>query len=42
VVAHPDVVKWDERNFHQEQKHQEFEDEMDAEEAVHSYFQGRS
>lgn len=42
VIAHPHVVKWHERNLRQEQQHQEFEDEMDAEEAVRSYFQCRS
>ncbi|KAF9650727.1 hypothetical protein BDM02DRAFT_1304770 [Thelephora ganbajun] len=42
VIAHPVVVEWHERNLRQEQQHQEFEDEMDAEEAVRSYFQGRS
>lgn len=42
VIAHPAVVKWHEGNLHQEQQHQEFEDEMDAEEAVRSYFQGHN
>jgi len=39
VIAHPDVINWHERNIREEQQHQAFEDEMDAEEAVHSYFQ---
>jgi len=42
VIAHPIVVGWDEENLHQEQQRQEFENEMDAEEAIHSYFQGVS
>ena len=41
VIAHPDVVQWHEENLQQQQQHQEFEEEMDAEEAVYSYFQGR-
>lgn len=42
VVAHPIVVEWHEENLRRERQHQEFEDEMDAEEAIHSYFQGYS
>jgi len=42
VIAHPEVIKWHERNLEQEEQHREFEDEMDAEEAIRSYFQGRS
>ena len=42
VFAHPVVIDWHERNLRQQQQHREFEDEMDAEEAVRSYFQGRT
>jgi len=38
VIAHSVVVQWHEDNLLQEQQHQEFENEMDAEEAVRSYF----
>lgn len=41
VIAHPAVIAWHEGNLRQELQHQAFEDEMDAEEAVRSYFQSR-
>jgi hypothetical protein len=42
VIAHPVVVAWHEENLRRELQHREFEDEMDGDEAVHSYFQGHS
>lgn len=42
MIAHPSVIEWHEENLHREQQHQEFEDEMDTEEAISSYFQGHS
>ena len=42
VIAHPAVVEWYEENLRQQQQRQEFEDEMDTEEAISSYFQGYS
>lgn len=42
VIAHPTVVEWHGENLRQQQQRQEFEDEMDTEEAISSYFQGYS